>query len=132
MRNTNNFRNLIYEHFEKVGCSKRLIVLKLDFQDMNLVKSFIGDYKIVKSKLCKRKKFKKEFDNFLSLKLQNLGLNCWLTCKSNWFKKENSRKFSKAFWNGSFFCIDNECQNNFKARIMQEINLGKNYYNYNL
>ena len=127
LKNTNNFRNLIYEHTAKMNCSKKSIVLDLDVQDLKLLKNLIGDYKIMKTKSCIRRKFKKEFDNFISLKLQNLGLKCWLKCKSNWFKKNNSRKISAAFWKGTFVCIDNECKNLFKATIMQEISWGNNF-----
>lgn len=72
-----------------------------------------------------RSRFNTRFDDFLSEKLQQNGVNCWLRSISNWFKKERSRKSLAPFWSGLFTCIDPFCTNIFKAQIQD--NILKNY-----
>lgn len=89
--------------------SKKIITLSTN--EKNELKDFIQTFK------DGRKNFSSKFTSFISRKLQNLGLKCWLSCKSNWFRKEGSRK-NGAFWNGSYFCI--ECGKKFKIIIKSE------------
>ena len=64
-----------------------------------------------------RYKFLSFFTNFLSQKLQDNGINCWLVCKWNWFRLEDSQKQNANYWSGSYKCIDKNCSNSFHARI---------------
>ena len=68
-----------------------------------------------------RKKFKSEFDGFLSEKIQEKGINCWLKCKWNWFKETNSKKKNSPFWKGVFNCINQDCENKFIAFIQNGV-----------
>lgn len=61
-----------------------------------------------------RKRFKAEFSNFISKKIQENGIKCWLKVNSNWFRKENGRKYGD-YWSGKFSCVS--CANFFKMRI---------------
>ena len=83
------------------------IELKIDQSEILKLKSYIGNYN--------RSKFKKDFDVFLSKKLQILGIKCWLKCKYNWFSKSTCTK--NPYWKGVFECIDPNCPNVFKASI---------------
>jgi hypothetical protein len=88
----------------------------LDQNDIKEIKGYIGNYM--------RPKFKSEFDNFLSQKLQLRGIKCWLKCKYNWFLKPNSRDLP--YWRGVFVCINHpECLNRFDATISKNFNILK-------
>jgi hypothetical protein len=58
-----------------------------------------------------RKKFRTNFDDFVSAELQKTGVLCWLRHKHNWFNKK------KQFWKGVFRCIDKNCSSIYKCKI---------------
>jgi hypothetical protein len=64
-----------------------------------------------------RKKFKTDFDDFLSDQLNKQGVFCRLRCIYNWFKNEKSQKIQSFFWRGSFKCTQSDCNKQFKAII---------------
>ncbi len=66
----------------------------------------------------KRKKFLRPFDRILTIKLQRLGVNCWLKCSNNWFAKKDGKK-SKKFWSGRFNCYEKLCELNYEAVIQE-------------
>jgi len=59
-----------------------------------------------------RRRFLTKFHDHLSLKLQDLGLKCWLSDRQryNWFTGNN-------FWIGKYDCIEKSCKNVFNASI---------------
>lgn len=59
------------------------------------------------------------FSNFLSEKLQNYGIKCWLKCNYNWLKKKSSQKTTSPFWKGIFSCVN--CKKRFFATIHKEL-----------
>jgi len=63
-----------------------------------------------------RKKFSQQFTNILTYKLQKLGLNCSLDCKSNYFSLKTSPG-NNNYWSGTYYCKTTECDLNFKAVI---------------
>ena len=73
-----------------------------------------------------RFKFKQEISLFLSEKLQEQNVKCWLKCKSNWFKKKESNKKSAPWWRGNFSCVDSKCLNTFLAEIQNCQNILQN------
>ena len=64
-----------------------------------------------------RRRFTSQFTDFLSEKLQENGIKCWLRCSYNWFKKSDSQKSSSPFWQGVYKCTDPSCSNTFSAFI---------------
>jgi len=59
-----------------------------------------------------RRRFLTKFNDHLSLKLQDLGLKCWLSDRQryNWFTGNN-------LWIGKYDCIEKSCKNVFNASI---------------
>ncbi len=112
-RNSHNYSNLIENYFnysKKIvkdqNAQIKTIQINLDQKDIMNIKTFIMK--------TKRKKFKSDFDTFLSEKLQLCGINCWLKCKYNWFLTK------KLYWRGVFICIDSTCSRKFEASILND------------
>ena len=63
----------------------------------------------------RRKRFLKSFDRILTFKLQRLGVNCCLRCKSNYFSIKTSKKIN--IWSGRYFCSNENCSIKFEASI---------------
>lgn len=82
--------------------------------------------KLVKFVKGQRKYFGSEFTKFLSAKLQNHGIKCWLGKNSNWFKKNNSRKSNSHFWTGKYECI--QCGMSYFASMLNNNNHGCELY----
>ena len=84
------------------------IIIQIENDQWKELEHHVSNYK-------NRKKFKVFFHNFLSDKLQKNGVNCWLKCQFNWFKrlKENNN----CIWNGVYSCLNHECKNKFEAKI---------------
>ncbi|CAF0843732.1 unnamed protein product [Brachionus calyciflorus] len=61
-----------------------------------------------------------EFSSFISQKVQNSGIKCWLKCNYNWLRKKDGRKKGN-YWNGKYSCIS--CKNEFKLWISREKSL---------
>lgn len=59
-----------------------------------------------------RKYFLVGFHRVLSKKLQNQGIKCYLSCKSNWFSKKNINN-----WSGLYKCLDSDCKIVYKAEL---------------
>jgi hypothetical protein len=59
-----------------------------------------------------RKRFKVFFDNMLTEKLQENGVNCCLSNNWNWFKAST---IQGVIWNASYKCIYEHCRNIFKC-----------------
>jgi hypothetical protein len=68
----------------------------------------------------KRRKFRTNFDDFISIELQKTGTLCWLRHKHNWFNTK------KEFWHGVFRCIDKNCPLIYKCKIENNNLLGVN------
>jgi hypothetical protein len=111
-RNQNGFKNAVLNKISrnKINLSKS-ITLTITFEDWSKILEYISK--------TDRRRFKSEFDIFLSEKLQASGINCWLTCNNNWFR--NSRNFNSVFWSGRYDCIDKNCLNKFEAFISDDI-----------
>ena len=108
-------QNKILENKKKsnfLELNEQKFIIKLSSNDINELKSFVA-FNI-------RIKFKKEFDDFLSEKLQRFKVNCWLNCKHNWFRSKITQKKSSPFWRGVFKCQDLNCKNVFDAIIHKE------------
>ena len=127
-RNTCDFRKLLIrkmhgkemrisgENDDEKTISKSIkksqFFIKLSFNEWFNVQSLIGKYK--------RKKFKSGFDDFLTERLQNLNVKCYLRCKYNWFSESNNlSKPNDNLWRGLYVCIDPNCHNKFEAKIKQ-------------
>ena len=122
-RNTCDFRQLVFRKFNEieneqptVPTSNKLIkasefFIKLSVKEWFNVQSFIGNYK--------RKKFRSGFDDFLTERLQNLNVKCYLRSKYNWFSESSNNKSNDNLWRGVYACIESSCQNTFEARIKQ-------------
>ena len=72
-----------------------------------------------------RTRFTSQFSDFLSEKLQECNIKCWLSCVNNYFKKINSTKTRSPFWRGTYKCIDPHCSKIFTAVIHQIIKCEK-------
>ena len=70
-----------------------------------------------------RSSFSHQFSDFLSKKLQNIGIKCWVRCKHNWFRRNKSRKANSPFWNGVYICIDSKCKQIFKTTIIEPLEI---------
>ncbi|CAF0948592.1 unnamed protein product [Brachionus calyciflorus] len=90
------------------------INVELSDEDLKTIESFISHYN-------QRSQFNTGFDDFLSQKLQEKGVKCWLRCSSNRFKNAESQNKSAPFWTGKFKCIDNDCTNIFKSSIRDNL-----------
>ena len=113
-RNTKNYKRIINNLInEKEIQEKCNLIVHINYEDWIILLTYIGDYK--------RKKFRSEFDDFLSEKLQQKGLKCWLKCKYNWFRESTCSKINKEFWRGIFTCVDDNCLNEFEALINENI-----------
>jgi hypothetical protein len=64
-----------------------------------------------------RKYFSSAFTRLLTKKLHDTGINCNLSRKYNWFKKETSRKKFAPFWYGKYGCDFANCKRIFTALI---------------
>jgi hypothetical protein len=125
-RNTNKYASIVrakmkefeedtameWEPSEEI--SKNEIKIQLSDQDIEKLESFVRQYQL-------RFRFDTKFDNFLSERLQQYGIKCWLRSKSNWFKKQSSQKISAPYWRGLFSCSESKCTNTFKAYIKNEL-----------
>lgn len=108
-RNTKSFRTRVMDQYRLKKSSSAQKVILLTDKDKKKIRSFI-----MLSKTQNRRRFNTSFCDFVSKKLQVLGILCWLKYGSNWFRKEDGRKRGD-FWNGIFPCI--ECNNSFRLRI---------------
>ncbi|CAF1080474.1 unnamed protein product [Brachionus calyciflorus] len=97
-RNTHKFPTIVKSKISKFDDSfmevenvtEQEIVLDLDQKDLEVIKKFIRFYE-------PRSKFNTDFANFLSERLQNFGIKCWLRTTGNAFKKKLSQKKSSPF-----------------------------------
>ena len=90
--------------------------IALTLEEWSHLQSFIVSYY-----LDGRKKFKTEFDDFLSTKLQDQGVFCHLRCVYNWFKCDRSQKRRSSFWRGVYKCVQLDCKNVYLANINDQI-----------
>jgi hypothetical protein len=67
---------------------------------------------------CKRKKFNHNFVNYLSVRLQEIGIKCWFRSVYNWFNYGQQRL--APYWRGKFVCIESNCKNTCHASITTE------------
>jgi hypothetical protein len=72
-----------------------------------------------------RARFTSQFSDFLSEKLQECNIKCWICSEHNYFKKNNSQKTNSPFWRGSYKCIDPLCSKKFTAVIHKIIKHNK-------
>lgn len=127
-RNTNNYafqtelvvselvqKNLAEPMETDKSSDSQKIVLPIQSREWNIFQSYIAIYN-------GRTKFKTEFTDILSEKIQNYGVNCWLKCEYNWFKATSSQKKSAPFWHGRYVCVDPKCKLKFEALIEDPIN----------
>jgi hypothetical protein len=117
-RNTNGFANQVNQLTnnkvnKKEENENSFTILITNSEWMSLNSSIINN--------SERGRFKKEFSDFLSEKLQLAGVNCWIRCNFNWFKKNLSQKSSSPFWSGNYTCVDPNCRNIFKCEIINPI-----------
>lgn len=61
---------------------------------------------------------------FLSFKLQEIGLNCWLKCRYNRFSKRHSFNSKNPYWKG-YFCCNKECGLDLTSSIQKNNNSDK-------
>lgn len=80
-----------------------------------------SDWLLLKRCLKQRQRLLADFHNFLSKKLQDNGLNCWLRCDFNWFCSNKSKKSTSKYWCGTYHCIVNECKIILKAFVEDPI-----------
>lgn len=67
-----------------------------------------------------RRRFIQEFDHELNSRLRNqVGLNCWLKCKHNWFRQTASIRDDKPYWRGSFACAHKKCLLQFDCFVQR-------------
>ena len=102
-------KNFYYAKFS----SNNLIIIPVKNEEWNILQTYKSFFK-------ERCKFNIEFTNWLSQKLQDHGIYCWLRCKSNWFKQDGSRKQASAFWKGTYECTS-KCGNIYEAFIVNQI-----------
>jgi hypothetical protein len=119
-RNTKNLRQLVITKLERLyeqdeskmitNISKYNVHLSF-IEWQTVLKKYKKDYK-------ERSMLNTEFSDFLSQRLQNLGINCWFECKHNWFKKVVMQKNSSGYWRGIYICRDKaSCSNKVEALI---------------
>ena len=107
-----------HKHSFHNNSASKTVILKFNSTEFLSLKSFVGNYE--------RPKFKSEFDDFLSEKIQNLGIKCWLKCKFNWFRNSNKNNLN-ACWRGVFVCINHpNCLNKFEALMFTNNDLLNN------
>jgi len=78
--------------FDKSSCKLQVKITNEEWQDQ--MKTAMNHSK---------SSFLVKFDNFLSAKLQNLGIKCWLRSSHNRFKKN-------VLWEGIYKCIEKNCE----------------------
>ena len=88
------------------------IIINFSKEAMN---DFIKEHTVTHS--TGRKKFKKEFHNALSEKLQSQNVKCWLKNVWNWLSNSDNLK-----WSSKYTCVNRECQNRFSANINHAFN----------
>ncbi len=89
------------------------IVVKLSWAEWSFIQKFIRTTEVlVRGKKIVRRRFNTDFSNFLSDKIQLMGVaNCRLVTSTNWFRKDDSqRKNSTHYWSGKYSCLDKSCQ----------------------
>lgn len=132
-RNTKNFRKKVEHNFSKflmndeimeIDESSHKIEIVFMKEDLHILKDFVKTY-------YDRIQFNSNFSDYLSEKLQEKEINCWLKCKSNRFKKENSQKIKSPFWNGTYECIEENCKTNYKCYIENNSNFHQKFLSTN-
>ena len=130
-RNTKNYREDVLillnrekensEYEEKMNLSNEDEIL-LNQTDPTLKKTIIveiseNEWKSINQFVSngKRKKLNQSFSNFLSDKLQQNGLKCWLKSKYNWLSQ--SKCLTKPFAYGIYICVDENCKNKFQVHF---------------
>lgn len=119
-RDTKNYSSLTRMAIEELKETKKMeidsikkdIIVPLNSNEWKSISCLKATYN-------KRSKFISDFSNFLSEKIQKHGINCWLKCDFNWFKKNESQKLSSPFWKGRYQCYS--CKNTFFTKIIEEL-----------
>lgn len=91
--------------------SMKILIVELNRE---CISTLLKKIRISKS----RSSFNVHFDDFLNVKLQEKGLNCWLKNKFNYFRGNNNTKNIEKLWSGKYTCIQNGCDNDFSAYIL--------------
>jgi hypothetical protein len=88
--------------------SKNKLKITINSYEWDIIKTYIRQYN-------NRLKFCREFDNFLSQKMQEKGINCWLKCSHNYLSPSKTNNI----WRGVYYCQDNQCLNKYTAKIVK-------------
>jgi hypothetical protein len=124
---SNNVRNYLIQEYKRSKLDDELSEFRIEIAQSTLTEiygtesNFI-DLSFNSSLWCdllkhyvtvsgKRKRFKVNFDNILTSKLQEAGVNCWLKSKWNWLSHQGKK------WNGVYGCLLEDCDIEYKCHL---------------
>ena len=105
-----NSIKILFFYLEWLEESGKDIIINLNKAEVEHVLSFTRLFSP-----ANRKRFNSQFDEFLSKKLQDKGIGCWLKNQHNCFLNPSNRKKKTYIWRGKYVCVDKDCSINFSA-----------------
>ncbi|RMZ98256.1 hypothetical protein BpHYR1_009395 [Brachionus plicatilis] len=118
-RNTKGYRKFIEDSLPSIPESEEEMQIDDDFKsiDINISKDEVSILKSFILIYDYSSQFNSSFSDFLSEKIQEKGFSCWVSCRSNRFKKRFSQKKKSQYWSGTYQCIVPNCRSIYKCVI---------------
>lgn len=114
VRNTNNFRTILKNILQnKEQTIKKKYSIDIDHKEWIYLQGQISS--------SGRERFKVGMSHFLSKKLQERGVKCYLTCKYNWFKEKKSQKTESPYWKGLYVCTEKGVQTHLMQTLRTKL-----------